>query len=161
MGSYITPEGFERLQQEAEYLWRVERPKVTREVSDAAALGDRSENAEYIYGKKRLREIDRRLRFLSKRMDALTVVRNTPDQEGRVYFGAYVEVEDEEGEVQEYRLVGPDESDAGANRISIESPLGQALMGRTQGDEVELRRPRGATMLSILRVRYEYDEEDA
>lgn len=155
MGSYITPEGLRKLEEEAEYLWTVERPRVTHEVSEAAALGDRSENAEYIYGKKRLREIDRRLRFLSKRMDVLTVVRNTPDQQGKVYFGAYVTVEEEDGSEREVRLVGPDESEPAAGRLSLESPMGRALMGKQEGDEVLLRRPRGDALLVIRRIRYE------
>jgi transcription elongation factor GreB len=154
MGSYITPEGFARLRQEYERLWRVERPRVTQEVADAAALGDRSENAEYIYGKKRLREIDRRLRFLARRMDELTVVEGTPDQVGRVFFGAFVTLEDEEGGRREVRLVGPDESDAGAGRISIESPLGRALLGREEGQEFVLRRPKGDARLCVLAIRY-------
>jgi transcription elongation factor GreB len=152
---YITPEGFQRLQEEAERLWHVERPRVTHEVSEAAALGDRSENAEYIYGKKRLREIDSRLRFLSKRMDDLTVVRTTPDQQGRVFFGAFVDLEEEEGTRRSIRLVGPDESEPGEGRISIESPLGRALLGRNLGDEVEVRRPRGDLRAVILAIRYE------
>jgi len=155
MARYITPEGFQRLQAEAEQLWRVERPRVTREVSDAAALGDRSENAEYIYGKRRLREIDGRLRFLAKRMDELTVVRATPDQRGRVFFGAFVELEEEDGRRRALRLVGPDESDPSAGRVSIESPLGRALLGRSLGDEVAIRRPRGDTSAVILAIRYE------
>jgi transcription elongation factor GreB len=152
---YITPEGFQRLQDEAERLWRVERPRVTHEVSEAAALGDRSENAEYIYGKKRLREIDQRLRFLAKRMDELTVVRATPDQQGRVFFGAFVELEEEEGTRRAIRLVGPDESEPAQGRISIESPLGRALLGRSLGDEVQIRRPRGDLRAVILTIRYE------
>ena len=157
MDSYITPEGFRKLQEEFEHLWKVERPRVTSEVSEAAALGDRSENAEYIYGKKRLREIDRRLRFLSKRLDALTVVRPSPNQEGRVYFGAWVTVEDENGEVAEYRLVGPDEFDVAAGRISIASPMGRALMGREEGDEFVLSRPKGSATFTVLAIRYERD----
>jgi transcription elongation factor GreB len=157
MGSYITPAGFRKLEEEAEHLWKVERPKVTHEVSEAAALGDRSENAEYIYGKKRLREIDRRLRFLSKRMDSLTVVRNTPDQQGKVYFGAYVTVEEEDGTVRELRLVGPDESEPELGRLSLESPMGRALMGKQEGDEVLLRRPRGDVQLLIQAIRYEVE----
>ncbi len=153
--SYITPEGFRKLQQEADRLWTLERPRVTREVSEAAALGDRSENAEYIYGKRRLREIDSRLRFLRKRLDELTVVNSAPEQQGKIFFGAYVKVEDEAGEAREYRLVGPDESDAKSGRISIESPLGRALMGRREGDEVTLRRPRGEARLVVVGVRYE------
>jgi transcription elongation factor GreB len=153
-GSYITPEGFERLRAEYERLWRHERPKVTREVTEAAAQGDRSENAEYIYGKKRLREIDRRLRFLSKRMDAVTVVSHTPSQAGKVFFGATVTLEDEDGTQHEYRLVGPDESDAGAGSISIESPLGRALLGREEGDSFDFVRPKGRTTFEVVAVRY-------
>jgi transcription elongation factor GreB len=154
MGSYITPEGFRRLQEEADQLWRVERPRVTQQVSEAAALGDRSENAEYIYGKKRLREIDGRLRFLQKRLDTLTVVREPPPRRDRVYFGAFVTVEEVSGERAEYRLVGPDESDPAQGLLSIESPLGRALVGRSEGDEVRVPRPRGATTLAILSIRY-------
>ena len=155
--SYITLEGFRRLQEEADQLWRVERPRVTREVAEAAALGDRSENAEYIYGKRRLREIDQRLRFLAQRMDDLTVVRATPEQRGRVFFGAFVRLEDEGGARRELRLVGPDESDPGAGRISIESPLGRALLGRVCGDEVVVRRPKGELRSVLIGVRYEED----
>ena len=103
-------------------MWKEERPKVTQAVSDAAALGDRSENAEYIYGKRRLREIDRRVRFLSKRLEVLQIVDYHPKQEGKVFFGAWVELEDEEGEVKQYRLVGCDEFDPAKNWISIDSP---------------------------------------
>jgi transcription elongation factor GreB len=151
---YITPEGFARLQQEADRLWRVERPRLTREVADAAALGDRSENAEYIYGKRRLREIDARLRFLAKRMDELTVVRATPEQRGRVFFGAFVELEEEDGTRRELRLVGPDESEPGAGRISIDSPLGRALVGKREGEEVLVRRPKGELHATIVSIRY-------
>ena len=150
---YITPEGFARLAEEHAHLWRVERPKVTQQVSDAAALGDRSENAEYIYGKKRLREIDGRLRFLAKRLEELTVVE--PDSQrsrDRVYFGSWVLVEDDEGEVARYRLVGPDESEPGDGLISMDSPVGRALMGRSVDDEVEVRRPKGTTSYRIVEI---------
>src|SRR5690242_21132012 len=109
---YITPDGAKRLRSELEQLWTVERPRVTQEVADAAAQGDRSENAEYIYGKRRLREIDRRVRFLSKRLDDLTVVSEAPTDASRVFFGAWVTLEDEDGKRVKYRIVGPDESDA-------------------------------------------------
>jgi transcription elongation factor GreB len=154
MASYITPEGFRKLQEEFEHLWKIVRPRVTHEVSVAAALGDRSYNADYIYGKKRLREIDRRLRFLSKRLDALTVVRSSPDQEGRVYFGAWVTLEDAKGDVTEYRLVGPDEFDVAAGKISIESPMGRSLMGKEEGDEFVLRRPKGPATFKVVAIRY-------
>jgi transcription elongation factor GreB len=155
--SYITPEGFRRLQEEADRLWRIERPRVTREVAEAAALGDRSENAEYIYGKRRLREIDARLRFLAKRMDELTVVRATPEQRGRVFFGAFVTLEEEDGTRRELRLVGPDESEPSAGRVSIESPLGRALVGKREGDELVVRRPKGELRGTIVSIRYEDD----
>lgn len=153
--SYITRGGFERLRAELDRLWREERPRVTEAVSVAAALGDRSENADYIYGKKRLREIDRRIRFLTKRVEALTVVEAGPRADAdRVYFGAWVELEDEEGGAQRYQLVGPDEFDAKVGRISVDSPVGRALLGRRRGDEVTVRRPRGETVYTILKVDY-------
>ena len=128
---------------------------MTREVSEAAALGDRSENAEYIFGKKKLREIDRRIRFLSKRLDELVVVEAPPEQRGRVYFGAFVELEDEAGERLEVRVVGPDEFDVAAGRISLASPLGRALIGKQEGDEFSFQRPKGAVRYTVLRIRYE------
>ena len=157
---YITPEGFQRLQRELEELWKVERPRVTREVTAAAELGDRSENAEYIYGKRRLREIDRRIRFLSKRLDELTVVRPEPRQAGRAWFGARVTVEDDAGKRATYQIVGPDESDPAAGRISLESPLGRALLGREEGDEVHVERPRGRATLAVMAVRWDEEPRD-
>ena len=159
MASYITPQGLQRLQQEADRLWRIERPRVTREVSEAAALGDRSENAEYIYGKRRLREIDRRLRFLQKRMDELTVVRSAPEQREKIFFGAWVEIEQEDGERRELRIVGPDESDPAVGLLSMESPLGRALLGKRAGDEVTVRRPKGELRCEVIAIRYEVDTE--
>ena len=155
MGSYITPAGLRKLQEEADRLWRVERPRVTREVSEAAALGDRSENAEYIYGKRRLREIDRRLRFLQKRMDELTVVTSAPAQREKVFFGAWVEIEQEDGERLAVRIVGPDESDPAAGLLSMESPLGRALLGKQAGDEVVVSRPKGELRCEVIAIRYE------
>jgi transcription elongation factor GreB len=152
---YITPEGRRRLEEELEQLWRVERPRVTREVTAAAAQGDRSENAEYIYGKKRLREIDRRLHFLRKRLDELQVVAPSPSQEGRVFFGAFVTLESEEGEAVEYRIVGPDESDAASGWISIDSPMARALLRKEAGDEVVVVRPAGRASFTVLRIRYD------
>ena len=153
--NYITREGFEKLQSELDWLWTDERPKVTEAVSVAAALGDRSENADYIYGKKRLREIDSRIRFLTKRIDELTVVDFGPRKDDeRVYFGAWVTIEDEDGEQQRYRLVGPDEFDATAGLISVDSPVGRALMGQRLGDGVVVRRPKGETVYEILEIDY-------
>ena len=154
MASYITPAGFRKLEEEAERLWSVERPRVTHEVSEAAALGDRSENAEYIYGKKRLREIDRRIRYLQKRLDQLVVVREPVARDGRALFGAWVTVEDEEGGETRYRLVGPDETEAEAGLISIDSPIGRALLGKRAGDEVTVQRPKGRITYTILAVDY-------
>jgi transcription elongation factor GreB len=150
----ITPEGYERLRQELERLWRVERPRVTREVGEAAALGDRSENAEYIYGKKRLREIDRRIEFLARRLEQLSVVTGPPPRPDRVFFGAFVTVENQAGEREEWRLVGADESDPAGGRISVESPLGRALLGRALDDEVEVLRPRGPVRVTVVEIRY-------
>lgn len=152
---YITPEGEQRLREEYDRLWSHERPKVTREVAEAAALGDRSENAEYIYGKKRLREIDGRLEFLNRRLDELQVVVPRDRGDGRVYFGAWVRLEDESGDEIEYQIVGPDEIEVGAGRISMDSPVGRALLGKSCGDEVVVRRPKGDAVFEILAVRYE------
>jgi transcription elongation factor GreB len=152
--SYITPEGLERLQQELDFLWRVERPKVTQAVSVAAAQGDRSENADYIYGKKRLREIDRRVRFLSKRIDELVVVHPSSRPGDKVYFGAWVTLEDEEGRRLRYRLVGPDEFDVSSGLISVDSPMGRSLLGREVDDEVAVERPRGRTEYTVVAIEY-------
>jgi transcription elongation factor GreB len=156
---YITPQGRRRLVAELERLWRVERPKVTGEVAEAAALGDRSENAEYIYGKRRLREIDRRVRYLTKLIEKLSVVTETPGDRVRVYFGAWVTVEDEAGQAATYRLVGPDETDAPTGRISIESPVARALLGKRVGEEVLVRRPRGESELVVTAIRYEAPDD--
>ncbi len=156
--NYITRAGFEKLQHELEWLWKDERPRVTEAVSVAAALGDRSENADYIYGKKRLREIDRRIRFLTKRIDELNVVDGGPRKEAdRIYFGAWVTIEGEDGGTQRYRLVGPDEFDAGEGLISVDSPVGRALMGQRLGDEVVVRRPKGDTIYEVLASDYDED----
>jgi len=149
---YITPEGYERLAAEHERIWSVERPRIVAEVEAAAALGDRSENAEYIYGKRKLRELDRRLRFLSQRLDALTVMDPRPDPAGRAFFGAWVTVENGDGEERTYRLVGPDEFDLARGFISVEAPLGRALLGRRAGDAVLVERPAGAVELLVVRV---------
>ena len=152
--SYITSEGAKRLRDELDHLWKVERPVVTQRVADAAAEGDRSENAEYIYGKKRLREIDRRIRFLSKRLDVLTVVDSVPQDQQRIFFGAWVQVENEEGDEATYRIVGSDEFDPARGFISIDSPVAKALLGKRIGDEVTVRRPAGIATFTILEVSY-------
>jgi transcription elongation factor GreB len=156
---YITPEGEERLREEFDRLWRVERPRVTKEVQEAAAQGDRSENAEYIYGKKRLREIDARVEFLDQRLEELTVVREIPVDEGTIFFGAWVRLEDEAGQEIVYRVVGPDEFDVACGRISVDSPFGRALMRKREGDDVLVRRPRGDASYTILAVQYRAFDE--
>ncbi len=152
--AYITPEGAKRLRAEFDALWLVERPRVTQQVADAAALGDRSENAEYIYGKKRLREIDRRVRFLSKRLEQIRIVTEPPSDPQRVFFGAWVTLEDDEGATKRYRIVGADESDLTSGHISIDAPVAQALMGKREGDEVTIRVPRGDVAYTIAKVAY-------
>lgn len=152
--AYITPEGAKRLRAELDELWLKERPRVTQQVADAAALGDRSENAEYIYGKRRLREIDRRVRFLSKRLDTIRIVTEPPADPKRVFFGAWVTVEDEDGAEKTYRIVGADESDLEQGFISMDSPVARALLGRREGDEVTIRVPRGEVEYTILAVTY-------
>lgn len=149
---YITDEGYRRLEQEADFIWTKKRPQVVSALADAAAEGDRSENAEYIYRKRQLAEVDRRLRFLRKRMNAVTVVREKPRADGRVYFGCYVTVEDEQGRAKRYRIVGPDEWDASRSEISMHSPVGRALLGKSLDDEVLVRRPAGDAYLTIVDV---------
>ncbi len=153
----ITPEGARSLQRELDTLWTVERRRVTAEVAAAAAQGDRSENAEYIYGKRRLREIDRRIRYLRNRLDRLTVVEPgaVADRE-RVFFGAWVALEDDEGAIRRFRIVGPDEIDVESGAISVESPLGRALLGKHEGDTVAVTRPRphGTVEYTVVSIEY-------
>jgi transcription elongation factor GreB len=151
---YITPEGYQRLSSELSYLWKVKRPQVTQAVSEAAAMGDRSENAEYIYGKKQLRQIDSRIRFLSKRLSELKVVDRIPDDRSKVYFGAWVELEDEEGGTFRYRIVGPDESDAEKSFISIDSPMAKAVMRKCEGDEITVKKPDGIAIFFLKSISY-------
>lgn len=153
--NYITREGWDNLKQELKFLWREERPKVTQAVSEAAALGDRSENAEYIYGKKRLREIDRRIRFLSKRLEVLKIVDPDPRQEGRVYFGAWVKLQDENGGIKVFRLVGADEFNPAKKWISINSPVARELLGKQIDDEVTVNTPNGIITYWILEINYQ------
>ena len=151
---YITPEGQKRLSEELSYLWKIKRPQVTLAVAEAAAMGDRSENAEYIYGKKQLRQIDSRIRFLSKRLSELIVVDRVPDDTSKVFFGAWVEIEDTDGNMYKYRIVGPDEFDPDKNFISIDSPMAKALLRRTEGDEVVVSRPNGTVKFVVTSIRY-------
>lgn len=152
---YITPRGAQRLRAELELLWREERPRVTRAVSAAAAQGDRSENAEYTYGKRRLREIDRRVRFLRARLAQLVVVDQPPADRARVFFGAWVELEADDGTRARYRIVGPDEFDMAAGYISMDAPLGKALLRKGLHDEVAVETPGGERAYVIVGVEYE------
>jgi transcription elongation factor GreB len=151
---YITPEGARRLQDELDELWKRERPRVTQAVAEAAAQGDRSENAEYIYGKRRLREIDSRVRFLRKRLDGMLIVSDPPADRRRVFFGAWVTLELEDGSESTYRIVGPDEFDMAPSYISMDSPLGRALMRRSHDDEVTVELPGGARKFVIVQISY-------
>ena len=152
--AYITQEGAQVLLSELKYLWKEKRPAVTETVREAAAQGDRSENAEYIYGKKQLREIDSRVRYLEKRLDACTVVDRFPTDQERVFFGAWVSLEDENGDVKEYRIVGPDELDHHDSYISLDSPVARALLKKQEGDEVTIRLAAGEKVFFIDSIAY-------
>ena len=151
---FITPAGQRRLLAELEQLWREERPKVTLAVQEAAAQGDRSENAEYTYGKRRLREIDRRVRFLRQRLDGMVVVDQPPSDRGRAFFGAWVSLEKEDGAEVRYRIVGPDEIDMAAGYISMDSPLGKALLGKALDAQVTVAVPGGTATYVIVEIEY-------
>lgn len=151
---YSTPEGAARLRAELDDLWSRERPAVTRAVAEAAAMGDRSENAEYLYGKRRLREIDRRVRFLRQRLDGLRVVSAPPADRSRAWFGAWVTLENAGGAVRRHRIVGPDEFDREPGFISMDSPLGRALLGRRVDDEFEIELPAGRQSFTVVAIDY-------
>ena len=155
MPNYLTPEGAKKLAAELNQLLNHDRVKVVQEVAEAAAQGDRSENAEYIYGKKKLREIDRRIRFITKRLDSAVVVKQDADAHAEVRFGATVDVEDENGKKSRYLIVGPDEASPSDGRISFQSPLGRALMKRKVGDVVSVVRPAGEIEIEIKAISYE------
>lgn len=152
--NYITPSGYCKLKEELDQLWKVERPALVRMVAWAASNGDRSENGDYIYGKKRLREIDRRVRHLSKRLEVLTIVDKPPADTSRIYFGAYLRIEDEDGAEHHYRLVGRDEIGDKPGYISVDAPLGRALLGKPAGSEVEISTPGGLRSWYVLDVHY-------
>ena len=152
--NYITPQGEQRLRQELHQLWKVERPQVTSAVHEAAKNGDRSENGDYIYGKRRLREIDSRVRFLNKRLDELKIVDRAPDDTGKIYFGAWVTLEDEAGQEQRWRIVGPDEFDLRDNRLSMDSPMARSLLGKGLDDEIVVRSPSGEQTYYVTGIRY-------
>ena len=152
--NYITKRGLERITRELEWLNKIERPRIVAEVSYAASLGDRSENSEYLYGKKRLREIDRRLRFLIKRLDNIIVIDPSEQSHESIVFGATVTIETEEGEEQVWRIFGVDEVNVEQGILSWRSPLARALLGKKEGDAVQFRAPKGHRELEIIDVAY-------
>ena len=152
---YITPEGASKMRAEVHQLWKIERPQVTQVVHEAAKNGDRSENGDYIYGKRRLREIDGRVRYLTKRIEEASIVEDKPRDPSKVFFAAWVTVEDEDsGEQNIYRLVGSDEIDSALNWISIDSPIARALVGKSIDDEVKVKTPAGDRCLVITAIKY-------
>jgi transcription elongation factor GreB len=151
----ITRQGYQQLQQELDHLWRVERPEVTRLVTWAASLGDRSENADYQYNKKRLREIDRRVRYLQKRLDSLKIVDHHPSQIGKVFFGAWVEIENDDGDIKRFRIAGYDEIFDRTDYISIDSPMARALLKKEVGDEAIVRTEAGQFIWYVNAIDYE------
>jgi transcription elongation factor GreB len=153
--NYITPAGFQRLKDELARLWKVERPPIVTTVTWAAGNGDRSENGDYIYGKRKLREIDRRIRFLSKRLDQAVVVDNSGKTHERVFFGATVTILYETGDEREVTIVGVDELDADDARVSWRCPLARALLAAKVGDTVTVRAPRGLERVEVIAVRYD------
>lgn len=153
---YITPEGKQKLSEELDFLWHKRRPEVTKALSAAAAEGDRSENAEYIYRKKELREIDARVRHLRKRLDGITVVDRPPTDPDRIFFGAWVHLVDENDKECVYRIVGPDEFDSKIGFISMDSPMGKALIGKTLDDEFSLKLPDGEAFYTVIAVSYSH-----
>ncbi|MEZ5573920.1 MAG: transcription elongation factor GreB [Halioglobus sp.] len=152
---YITAEGEKALREELHQLWKVERPTVADAVHEAAKNGDRSENGDYIYGKRRLREIDSRVRFLNKRLDELEVVERTPADTHKIFFGAWVTLEDESGEQRCWRVVGPDEFDLASGKLSMDSPLARALLGKRLDDEVRVQSPSGEQVYYVTDIRYQ------
>lgn len=156
--TYITAAGAKRLKDELTQLWKIERPQVTQAVHEAAKNGDRSENGDYIYGKRRLREIDSRVRFLSKRLEVLTVVDRLPEDQSKVFFGAWVTVEDDDGNEKTYQIVGPDEFNVIQQKLSMDSPLARAMMGKRIDDEIVLKKPDGEECFYITAIEYKpYD----
>lgn len=152
---YITPEGIEALRAEVRQLWKIERPVVTETVHQAALNGDRSENGDYIYGKQRLREIDRRVRYLTKRIEEVQVVEYNSKQEGKVHFGAKVTIENEGGEIYQYRIVGADELDTAKGWISVDSPMARAMIGKKLDDEFSVKLPEGEQLFWIIEISYQ------
>ncbi|MDD2944234.1 MAG: transcription elongation factor GreB [Acinetobacter sp.] len=158
----ITRAGHDKLVAELQYLWHEERPEITRKVNWAASLGDRSENADYQYNKQILRKIDRRVRYLGKRLEELKIIDFSPEQEGKVYFGVWVDIENEDGEQKTLRIVGVDEIyDHHPQHISIDSPMARALLGKQVDDEVKVLTPSGEKLWYVNEIRYEKPENSA
>ncbi len=150
----ITPEGYTRLQSKRDFLWQVRHPELAQKVREAAAQGDRSENADYTYNKRELNQTLSKVRFLSQRLDVLKVVDREPADKNRVFFGAWVTLENEAGEEESYRIVGPDEADASALLISIDAPRARLLLGKSLDDELSLPTPKGPQLFIITAIRY-------
>ncbi len=155
----VTREGYNKLKQELDYLWREERPEVTKKVTWAASLGDRSENADYQYNKKRLREIDRRVRYLTKSLEQLRIVDYSPQQDGKVFFGAWVEIENDDGDIKRFRIVGYDEIFGRKDYISIDSPMARALLKKEVGDAVTVHTPVGEALWYVNDIDYRAAED--
>ena len=155
VSNYITPEGEKALRDELHYLWKVERPKTTSIVHEAAKNGDRSENGDYIYGKKRLREIDKKVSFITKRLEELIIISTKPKNKNKIYFGAWVTFSDENDHIKKYRIVGPDEFDLNKQKISIDSPLAKALIGKEVNDEIIFKAPSGKQKVVITSIHYD------
>ncbi|WP_394202654.1 transcription elongation factor GreB [Shewanella waksmanii] len=151
----ITREGWQALDRELKYLWKEYRPEITKKVQEAAAQGDRSENADYTYNKRLLRQIDSRVRYLVKRVEDLKIVDYSPQQEGKVYFGAWVELENEQGDIVQYRIVGKDELDTKQGYITIDSPMARALIGKQVDDEVVVKTPSGSKEWYVNKIQYQ------
>ena len=152
--TYITPEGEQSLRAELHQLWKVERPVVTNAVHEAAKNGDRSENGDYIYGKRRLREIDSRVRFLNKRLDELKIIDQAPTDTNKIYFGAWVTLEDDQGSEYRWRIVGPDEFNLQQGKLSMDSPMARSLLGKGLDDEVRVTSPSGEKVYYVTEIRY-------
>ncbi|SQH74715.1 transcription elongation factor [Shewanella benthica] len=150
----ITRKGWQALDKELKYLWKEYRPQITKKVQEAAAQGDRSENADYTYNKRLLRQIDGRVRYLVKRVEELKIVDYSPQQEGKVFFGAWIELENEAGDVVQYRIVGKDELDTKLGYITIDSPMARALIGKQVDDDIVVQTPSGAKEWYVNKIQY-------
>ncbi|EDQ02415.1 transcription elongation factor GreB [Shewanella benthica] len=150
----ITRKGWQALDKELKYLWKEYRPQITKKVQEAAAQGDRSENADYTYNKRLLRQIDGRVRYLVKRVEELKIVDYSPQQEGKVFFGAWIELENEAGDVVQYRIVGKDELDTKLGYITIDSPMARALIGKQVDDDIVVQTPSGSKEWYVNKIQY-------